>query len=351
MRTRGFGRWLVAAAVVTAAASATPALAQGRTSAGEPVRSAVPVSQLDRLGPSIAAGPGGSWLIAFRANTGVLWTRSSSGAASPVPGNPTVAPGTSPSVVALPSGGYRIAYQAANGVLHTATPTGGVTSLGYAMAPESSPSIAVSPSGSWMIAFQSSYGELWTRSSSGVSGPVPGNPALSPATSPSIVALPSGGYQIAYQSPYGQLTIAKPTGEVTGLGLQMRWRSSPSIAVTPLSGLMIAFQGNTGELWTWTAYHGIRPRQVQLMDGTSPNLIATPNDFLVSFQSAGGTLHWMYGSGQLVDLGLGMSNGSSPAAARLSTGQWITAMEANTGMLFSVSSWGVIEDLRLGMPL
>jgi hypothetical protein len=173
MRAKSFGWWLVAAATVAAAVPATPALARTHPSVGGAVQSpAATVSLPDRLGPSIAEGQNGSWLIAFHANTDVLWTRSSSGAAGPVPGNPTLAPGTSPSIVALRTGKYRIAYQANNGILHTATPTGGVTSLGLGMYPESSPSIAVSPSGEWLIAFVANTGVLWTRSSSGAAGPV-----------------------------------------------------------------------------------------------------------------------------------------------------------------------------------
>lgn len=351
MRAKGYRWWLVAAVTVAAAVPATPALARAHTSVDGPGQGpAVAVSQPDRLGPSIAAGQNGSWLIAFHANTDVLWTRSSSGVAGPVPGNPTLAPGTSPSVVALPTGGYRIAYRASNGMLHTATPTGGVTSLGLGMAPESSPSIAISPSGAWLIAFVANTGVLWTRSSSGAGGPVPGNPTVALATSPSVVALPTGGFRIAYQASSGELHTATPTGGVTGLGLNVAWRSSPSIAVAPTGRLMIAFVGTTGYLWTWSV-SAITPHPALVMGGTSPSMVWTQNEFLVAFEGAAGTLWWMYGQGQLVNSGLRMSYGSSPAAAFRPGGGWITAVEANTGMLHSVSSSGVIEDLRLGMPL
>jgi hypothetical protein len=169
-------------------------------------------------------------------------------------------------------------------------------------------------------------------------------------TSPSVVALPTGGFQIAYQASNFELHLAKPTGEVTGLGLNVAWRSSPSIAVSPSGRLMIAFQGTTGHLWTWSV-STVTSHPARVMDTTSPSIVWTQNEFLVAFQSYAGTLFWMYGNGQLVDLGLRLSSGASPATALRPGSGWITAVEANTGMLHSASTPGGIEDLRLGMPL
>jgi hypothetical protein len=330
------------------------AVAGGTTDAapaGAGRHGSAPVSQPDRLGPSIAVAGSGEWLIAFHANTGALWTRGSWGGGGPVPGAPLIARGTSPSAVFSPGGGWRIAFQARSGLLHTATPGGDVENLGLGLAPGTSPSIAVLPTGAWLIAFQANTGVLWTRNSFGGGGPVPGNPTLAPGTSPSVIALKTGGFQIAYQASNGMLHTAAPSGEVTSLGLGMARGTSPSIAVLPTDAWLIAFQANTGVLWTRTSSDGGGPLPAIVKARTSPSVSPGGENFHVSFQGADGTLSWAFSSGQAVSVGLPMSPGSSPATAFRPGGGWINAVEADTGLLWTMDSAGFSENLGLGMPL
>jgi hypothetical protein len=311
------------------------------------------VGQPDRFGPSIAMSPTGEWLIAFHAISHDLWTRSSSGAAAPVPGNRAMARGTSPSVVALPSGGFQIAYHTSDGVLGTVSPTGQVSGLGLGMAPGTSPSIAVTPSGQWQIAFQANTGELWTRSSNGTGGPVPGGRTMWPGTSPSIVALPSGGFQIAYHTGDGVLAVVSPAGVVTSLGLGLAIGTSPAVAVAPSGQYRIAFHANTGELWTWTSNGTGGPvagnRTVRAH--TSPSIVPVAGGgYQILYQTGEGMLGSVSPTGAVTSLFLGMSTGSSPAVAASPYGGWVSAFESNTGTLWTRSSTGAAANLLLSMP-
>jgi hypothetical protein len=310
--------------------------------------------QPDRLGPSLAVSPSGQWQIAFQANTGVLWTRSSSGAAGPVPGWPTMWPATSPSIAALPSGGFQLAYTTSDGMLGVVSPTGVVTGLGLGLATGTSPSLAVSATGQWRIAMHANTGRLWTRSSDGTGGPVPGDRTMWPGTSPSIVALPSGGFQIAYQTSDGILATVSPTGEVTSLGLGMAAGASPSIAVSASGQWRIAFQADTGELWTRSSsgVGGPVPGRRTMRAHTSPSMVAlSSGGFQIAYQTGDGILAAVSPAGDVTGLGLGLAAGSSPGIAPFPRGGWMIAFEANTGMLWRRSSSGAGEDLRLGMPM
>jgi hypothetical protein len=93
--------------------------------AGADRHGSAPVTQSDRLGPSIAVGPAGAWLIAFHANTGVLWTRTSS-----------------------TTGGHcHVSFQGADGTLSWVFASGQVVSLGMRMSPGASPATAPRPGG------------------------------------------------------------------------------------------------------------------------------------------------------------------------------------------------------------
>jgi hypothetical protein len=327
------------------------------------VAPALPASAGHQLGwqagssPGVAVAPDGSWLIAFQANDGTLWTRSSSGAFGRVGGAAhTVMQGTSPSVVAMPSGGFEIAYQTGDGMLGTVSPTGVVSGLGLGMAPGTSPSIAVAPDGSWEIAFQANDVTLWTRSSSGAGGRVGGGAGLAmmPGTSPSLVALPSGGFEIAYQTSDGVLGTVSPSGAVAGLGLGMWAGTSPSIAVAPDGSWEIAFQANDGTLWTRSssgaggrvgggAGHAVMP-------GTSPAIVALASGFQIVYQTTDGLLGGVSPSGAVSGLGVQTWATGSPSVAASGSG-FVTAFQVNSGNLGVRDAQGSGTDLGLGMPL
>ena len=119
--------------------------------------------------PDVAVS-GGSYQIAFQANTGDLWTRTSSLGSpwSNVVYKDTglgMKAGTSPSVVAQATGGFQIAFQANTGILWT-DGVAGRYKLFYGMDPASSPVLAVSigstPSDtSDFFAFQANTHHLW----------------------------------------------------------------------------------------------------------------------------------------------------------------------------------------------
>ncbi|MGH9091922.1 MAG: CHAP domain-containing protein, partial [Acidimicrobiales bacterium] len=103
---------------------------------------------------------------AFQANTGYLYTDSTSG---PVNTHEGMMKGTSPSIVSLPNGTYEEAFQANTGYLYTDSTAGPVNTYQGMMA-GTSPSIAASTNGSFEEAFQANTGYLYTFSST--SGPV-----------------------------------------------------------------------------------------------------------------------------------------------------------------------------------
>ncbi|GIM93513.1 hypothetical protein [Paractinoplanes toevensis] len=301
--------------------------------------------------PSIAVASSGAWRIAFQANDGKLWTRSSTGAAGQAGTGHLVAPHTSPSIVALPNGAFQVAYQTADAVLGLVAADGTVSGLGLGMAAGTSPSMAANAAGDWTIAFVANDGKLWTRTSAGTAGPVGAGHPVAAGTSPSAVALPDGGFEIAYQTADGLLGTVAPSGAVTGLGLGMAAGTSPSIAARA-GGWQIGFQANDGTLWTRTSA-GAASRATgaarTMMPGSAPSVIADPaGGYRILYQTSDGLLGQVTPDGTATGLGLGVLGGTSPSAAA-GAGGWQVAFQANNGKLWFRSAEGTATDLGLGM--
>jgi hypothetical protein len=159
-------------------------------------------------------------------------------------------PATSPSIAWTGGESWVLAYQAATGKLWTMGSSGLPTEAGSASAlmPATSPSIAATGSG-WDVAFQNTEGHLQMYSATG--GPS-GATAVTPLrdSSPSITTLSSGGYAVAYVGPTGELSTYRTTGSVvTTTGHMMQGTSSPSIATGEGTGQYVAAaQTVNGEL-------------------------------------------------------------------------------------------------------
>ncbi len=218
--------------------------------------------------PSIAAQSGGSYEVAFQANTGILWIYSSlSGTA--VPTGYGMNPGTSPSIVALPNGGYEVAFQGAgNGKLWLYTNAAYPTTV--QMAPGTSPSMVVWPNGNWEVAVQNSNNDLQLYGSL-VSGDL--GYGIMSGTSPSIT-MQGGSYVVAFQANTGGLWVYGPAGGWP-TGNNMASGASPSIAALPSGDWMVAYQGSNGDLSMYGTL-GSADTYYKMGPGTSPSIIVPP---------------------------------------------------------------------------
>jgi len=156
--------------------------------------------------------------------------------------------GTNPSIAALPGGGWMVAFQANTGYLWVVG-TGGVFNQVAPMAPNTSPSIASRPNGTWQVAYQgSTNNNLWTYDGS---LPVDQGLGMAPSgsSSPSIAAVPTGGYEMAFRANTGYLWVTGDLGRIqTPYGIASN--TSPSIAVYNDNSYEVAFTANqSNHLW------------------------------------------------------------------------------------------------------
>jgi hypothetical protein len=209
----------------------------------------------------------GSYIVAFQADTGDLWTYSPS-----APGlhyGLGLAAGTSPDIAGLRDGSYEIAFQANSGKLWTYSPASKATEFNLGMAAGTSPSVAALSNGSYEIAFQANTGKLWTYSPT--EGPVEHNLGMAAGTSPSVAPLLNGSYEIAFQANTGKLWTYSPTEGTAEHNIGMREGTSPSVAELPNGSYEVAVQANTGTLWTYSPT-GTSDRGFRLAANTNPSI-------------------------------------------------------------------------------
>ena len=245
--------------------------------------------------------------IAFQANTGSLYSYSSTSGSSDL--QLGMMAGTSPSIAGLASGGYEIAFQSNTGVLWFAGTQEVNTGLG--MMAGTSPSITALANGGWEAAFQSNTGVLWTA------GAITSNTeeGMDASTSPSITALGSG-YEIAFQSNNHYLyIIGQNNYGNTDQGMMAG--TSPSIAGFSNGEYETAFQANTAVLIAFGNIGNINTGQ-GMLKGTSPTIASLPGlVFEVAFQANTGYLYSYSSTNGPSDLQQGMMAGTSPSITAL----------------------------------
>lgn len=157
-------------------------------------------------------------VVAFRANTGILWTYGALPGefASSFNTGLGMAFGTTSPSLTVAGGIARVAFQANTGILWTwhgngGIDTGGVLNTGLAMAPNTSPSMTAGINGSFSdVAFQDEHGDLQLYSEtsgfqfSGFSNFGADFP-MAAGSSPSIAALDTGQPAVAYRTNTGLL--------------------------------------------------------------------------------------------------------------------------------------------------
>lgn len=256
------------------------------------------------LGASAEASPDISpaetgWRLVYRANTGMLWSRTNTGATYNY-GQP-IQLGTDPVVAQEIVGTTEVAYASGPEALlsvYTA-PTSTVKSLGMAkFSPSTSPAAARLSNGSYAIAYQGAEHDLWRYT------PEEGGRhdylGMAANTSPAVTGLANGSYQVAYQTNTNHLALAAPGGWAD-LALGMAANTSPSIATLSNGGFVIAYQSNKGNLAVYCS-----------------SLAA-----------------YCHNPGGVEEFGLGMSPGTSPSITALG-GKWAVAWRASNGMVWTL---------------
>jgi surface antigen len=215
--------------------------------------------------PAITPQGSGGYEVAFQNTLGTLdlWNYSSGITGLSL----GLASGTSPSIA-----GDLVAFQANTGMLWVYNiSTGTASNLGYGMASGTSPSVAALSDGSYEVAFQNSLGtlDLW-NSSTGVTGVGYG---LASGTSPAITALNGGGYEVAFNSGVGYLDLWNYSSGVTGVGYGVAANTSPSIgALSATGGFEVAFVNSLGTLDLWNYSSGITGLSYGLASNTGPSI-------------------------------------------------------------------------------
>ncbi len=122
--------------------------------------------------PSIAAGSGGGYQIAWNASsTNLLWTIDQNNVGTPDKNSLTLKPGTSPSEVWLAAGGYEVAFTYSDGLLWFAGAAGSFRAAnGLGVAAGTSPSLVAGVKGQdFKVAFHASgSNHLWTVSTDNI---------------------------------------------------------------------------------------------------------------------------------------------------------------------------------------
>ncbi len=225
-----------------------------------------------------------------------------------------MAPGTSPSITGLAAGAWEVAFQANTGVLWTYTSTGVASNVALSMAAGTSPSITTLAGGRIIIAFQANTGSLSTSQGA---GHVSRNLSLgmAPGTSPSIASLPTAGYVIAFQANTGDLWVVNSaTGVTADQGLGMAAGTDPNIAAASGGGFGVAFQANTGSLWTMISGVGGRDQKLAMAAGTNPAIVSVPGGWETAVQAASGDF-MVSGAAGGVDTRQPMAKNTSPDIA------------------------------------
>lgn len=266
----------------------------------------------------------GSYKIAFRANTGNLWTMTPP---KSIDTGLAVAAGTSPAISSLYGGS--VAFRANTGNLWIYKEGGTVANTGYGMAPGTSPSITAVERNNqevtrYPIAFQGNTNTLWIHEPGGTFVGWNSLLKMAPGTSPSIAALDRDGnrkeFVVAYQAADTTLSFMEPEyGVVASTGFGMAPGTSPSVTALPNGKFAIAFQANTGQLWTYVPEGPVVNTGLGMEKGTSPSITPLhdhPNGaFKVLFMANTASL-WSYEPGGYVENTiLGNEPGTSPSVS------------------------------------
>ncbi len=259
----------------------------------------------------------GEPVMAFEANTGVLWYRNLTEPGGTDTGQ-AMAQGTDPSITALVGGGFETAYQGPNGHLWV-TGTQGTADTGLGMWPGTSPSIAALSDGHYIVAFNAAgSGSLYTYS--------PGNGGVGtkywglgvwPGTSPSITGMQNNTYEITFHAAgSGDLWVAGSYGSYNTGNLV---NGSPSIAA--INGFSSEYEVAyvSGSNLDLCDYGTLASGDLHLGMYSSPYPDAGPaivglsgGGYEIAFE-ANTNLLWTTGSDGTVNWGTGMYPGSSPA--------------------------------------
>jgi hypothetical protein len=271
----------------------------------------VPLKQAMMAGtsPSVAPVSGGAE-TAYQATNGFLMVTGPSGTKNTALG---MMAGTSPSITALSGGGFMVAFQANTGSLWTYTSSSGAAnSLALGMNSGSSPSITQLANGSAEIAFQANTTALWVYQGSTATARTL-KLGMTAGTNPSLTALPTSGFMIAFQANNGLLWTFTTSAGGISRGLGMATGTSPSIAVSG-GGWGVAFQANTGTLWTLSSAVGGKDQGRAMAPGTSPAIVGVSRGYETAYQTDDGAFVVTGAAGD-VDPKQGELAGTSPDIA------------------------------------
>ncbi len=203
-------------------------------------------------------------VVAFVANTGLIWTWSATEGAR----NLQLAAQSVPNIVGLTGGGYEIAYRGTDGSVHVySSRTQVASTLHLGMDLNTGPAIAALPSGGFMVAINSNHDQLWTWTS----GVGARNTAVDlDVTSPSIAAT-SKGYEIAGLSRSHTLLTVTKSG-VVDTHLPGTQQSSPEIVALSDGTFEIAYQRPDDSLATYDANNGAVDRHLGMYYLSEPSI-------------------------------------------------------------------------------
>jgi hypothetical protein len=235
--------------------------------------------------------------------------------------------GTNPSAGGGWSSGSCITFRwnfawASGGNVWTSQSGVGPHSESLGMAGSTSPSVSDTGYTETDFAFQANTTSLWVDHLNQSQG-------MRAGTSPSRV-LPSGW--VAFQANTGNLIIWNyKLGAGVNTGLGMAAETSPAIAEIAGGSYEVAFRANTGILWTYCSCSGAHATTLGMENGTSPDITANGEGWVVALQGAGSHHLWLYlNNGASMDLGGGISPSTSPSIAERqgATGIWEVAYHA-----------------------
>ena len=256
--------------------------------------------------------------------------------------------GTNPAAVQIANGSYVVAFEANTGILWVLTATTGSTNTviaptntGVAMMPCTSPTTpcaspaitAIASGVGYVVAYEATNGHLWTYGANTGDS----DDGMMAGTSPAIATLANGGFQIAFHEPGGNLYMAGANAHGnTGLG--MIPGTSPSITGVPYGvGFTVAYQGTNGHLWMHGANSG--DTGDGMLAGTSPAIVTLAGGQLeIAIQEIAGHLYLNGGATPNGNTGLAMMPGTSPSLAPLAGGGFVTLFHSASDVIGSLSS-------------
>jgi hypothetical protein len=258
--------------------------------------------------PAITHLSNGDYVTVFQANTGFLYVYDPLTGGAHDTGYGMMS-GTSPAI-AHNGASWLAAFQANNGLLYTYSSSGGASSIGYGMKAGTSPSIAALSDGSYEIVFQANTGAFYFYNT--VHGVGATGYGVLAGTSPSIAATGSG-WVAAFQAATGFPDIYTSGGAVSSLGYGMKVGTSPSIAAQSDGTYELAFQVNTGAFYFYSSVSGVGVTGYGVAAGTSPSIVSTGSGWVAAFQAATGFPERYTSAGTVSTLPWGMMAGTSPS--------------------------------------